>query len=250
VIQQALMPAPSVRLPGLAVAGRYQPSREVGGDFYAVLPFGDGRVGLAIADVAGKGIPAATLAARTRYLLEAVASDGRDPADVLARLNASLVNDAATDLFVSMYYAVLVPARGVLRWASAGHLPPVLLRGGASRPSRLDSAGVLLGIIPGAAYESRETTVGPGDVLVLFTDGITEARRPDGELFGDQRLAAAVAAARTGTAEEIAGAVMQSVAQWAGTSQRDDRTLAVIRFLPVADAARGPAPGREVRVAS
>jgi len=237
IIQQALMPAPSVRLPSVAVAGRYQPSREVGGDFYAVLPLEDGCVGLAIADVAGKGIPAATLAARTRYLLEALALDGRDPADVLTRLNAALVSDAGTNLFVSVYYAVFAPARGVLRSASAGHLPPILLRTGALAPSPLDTAGVLLGILPGARYQSRETAVRPGDVLVLYTDGITEARRADGELFGDQRLAAAVAAARDGTPEEIADAVMDAVAEWAGAGQRDDRALAVIRFLPVVSTA-------------
>jgi sigma-B regulation protein RsbU (phosphoserine phosphatase) len=237
IIQQALMPAPSVRLPSVAVAGRYQPSREVGGDFYAVLPLEDGCVGLAIADVAGKGIPAATLAARTRYLLEALALDGRDPADVLTRLNAALVSDAGTNLFVSVYYAVFAPARGVLRSASAGHLPPILLRTRAAAPSPLDTAGVLLGILPGARYQSRETAVRPGDVLVLYTDGITEARRADGELFGDQRLAAAVAAARDGTPEEIADAVMDAVAEWAGAGQRDDRALAVIRFLPVVSTA-------------
>jgi serine phosphatase RsbU (regulator of sigma subunit)/HAMP domain-containing protein len=236
IIQQALMPAATVRLPGVAVAGRYQPSREVGGDFYAILPLEGGCVGLAIADVAGKGIPAATLAARTRYLLEALAMDGRDPADVLMRVNAALANDAGTNLFVSLYYAVFAPASGVLRSACAGHLPPILLRASAAAPLPLDTSGVLLGILPGARYESRETSVRAGDVLVLYTDGITEARRTDGELFGDQRLAAAVAAARGGTPEEIAEAVMHAVAEWAGARQRDDRALAVIRFMPVTTA--------------
>jgi hypothetical protein len=232
IIQQALMPAPNVRLPGVAVAGRYQPSREVGGDFYAVLPLGDGRVGLAIADVAGKGIPAATLAARTRYLLEALASEGRDPGDVLARLNAALMRDAGIHLFVSLYYAVYTPSRGVLRWASAGHPPPVLLRAGTSGAAPLDTAGLLLGILPDAKYTSRETSVCPGDVLVLYTDGLTEARRDDGELFGEQRLTAAVTAARGGAAEDIAGAVMDAVAAWAGGGQRDDLALAVVGFVP------------------
>jgi serine phosphatase RsbU (regulator of sigma subunit)/HAMP domain-containing protein len=249
VIQQALMPGPSVRLPGVAVAGRYQPSREVGGDFYAVLPLGNGRVGLAIADVAGKGIPAATLAARTRYLLEALALDGRDPADVLTRLNAALAGDPGTNLFVSLYYAVLNPARGMLRWASAGHVPPMLVRAGGPGPLPLDTSGVLLGILPEARYESRETAVRPGDVLVLYTDGITEARRTDGELFGEQRLAAAVAVAGAGTPEEIAGAVMHAISEWAGAGQRDDRALAVIRFLPVAAVAMPPATHREDKVA-
>jgi serine phosphatase RsbU (regulator of sigma subunit) len=236
VIQQVLMPAPTVRLSGVAVAGRYQPSREVGGDFYAILPLEGGCVGLAIADVAGKGIPAATLAARTRYLLEALAMDGRDPADVLTRVNAALVNNVGTNLFVSLYYAVFAPASGVLRSACAGHLPPILLRTDAVAPTPLDTSGVLLGILPGARYESRETPVRAGDVLVLYTDGITEARRADGELFGDRQLAAAVAAARGGTPEEIAEAVMHAVAEWAGAGQRDDRALAVVRFLPVTTA--------------
>jgi serine phosphatase RsbU (regulator of sigma subunit)/HAMP domain-containing protein len=249
VIQQALMPSPSLRLPGVAMAGRYQPSREVGGDFYAALPLADGRIGLAIADVAGKGIPAATLAARTRYLLEALALDGRDPAEVLARLNTALVNDPGTNLFVSLFYAVLTPARGLLRWASAGHLPPLLFRADAARPAPLDAAGLLLGIQPGETYTSRETVLAPGDVLVLYTDGLTEARRADGELFGDARFAAAVADARGGSPEEIADAVMHAVADWAGVGQRDDRALAVIRFAAVAAAAREPRPGRTVTIA-
>ncbi|HEV2357535.1 MAG TPA: SpoIIE family protein phosphatase [bacterium] len=233
IIQQALMPAPSVRLPGVAVAGRYQPSREVGGDFYAVLPLADGRVGLAIADVAGKGIPAATLAARTRYLLEALALDGRDPADVLGRLNAVLARDPKTNLFVSLYYAVLDHTAGRLRFASAGHLPPVLLRAGAADAVPVESTGLLCGILPEARYESLETAIGPGDLLVLFTDGLTEARRADGELFGEQRLASVVASARDGTSDEVADTVMEAVAAWAGTAgPRDDRALAVVRVLP------------------
>ncbi|HLY24409.1 MAG TPA: SpoIIE family protein phosphatase [bacterium] len=248
IIQHALMPAPSVRLPGLAVAGRYQPSREVGGDFYAVLPLADGRVGLAIADVAGKGIPAATLAARTRYLLEALAFDGRDPADVLARLNAALVRDSATSLFVSLFYGVVAPAAGIFRFASAGHVPPVLLRADAPDAALLDVTGLLLGILPEARYVSHETAVGPGDLIALYTDGLTEARRADGEQFGEPRLAAAVTAARDGTAEDIADAVMRAVADWAGTGPRDDRALAVVRLLPVeAQAAAGPA-GRTTTV--
>jgi sigma-B regulation protein RsbU (phosphoserine phosphatase) len=249
IIEEVLMPAPRVRLPGLAVAGRYQPSREVGGDFYAVLPLAGGRVGLAIADVAGKGIPAARLAARTRYLLEALAVERRDPADVLQRLNAALVQDSATTLFVSLFYGVIEPAAGTFRFASAGHVPPVLLRADAPEGTLLDVTGLLLGILPEAQYVSHATTVGPGDLLVLYTDGLTEARRSDGELFGEPRLAAVVAAARDGTAEDVADAVMRAVADWAGEGPRDDRALAVGRLLPVeAPAAAGP-PGRTTTVA-
>lgn len=244
IIQQALMPAPSVRLPGLAVAGRYQPSRDVGGDFYAVLPLADGRIGLAIADVAGKGIPAATLAARARYLLEAIALDGRDPAEVLAQLNTALVRDPGTGLFVSLFYGVLEPATGMLRFASAGHVPPVVLRAGAPEATILDVTGLLLGILPEARYTSHETALQPGDLLVLYTDGLTEARRADGELFGEPRLVSVVTAARGGTAEDVADAVMRAVAEWAGAGPRDDRALAVVQYLPVGAAAVPGAAGR------
>ena len=233
IIQQALMPVSNVRLPGVAVAGRYQPSREVGGDFYAVLPLADGRVGLAIADVAGKGIPAATLAARARYLLEALALEGRDPADLMRQLNAVLVRDPGTTLFVSMFYGVLTPTTGSFRFASAGHVPPVLLRAGAPAAAVLDVTGLLLGILPEARYESQETVLGPGDLLALYTDGLTEARRSDGEQFGESRLTAAVTAAREGTAEDVADAVMRAVVDWAGAGPRDDRALAVVRLVPV-----------------
>jgi len=246
IIQQALMPAPSVRLPGIAVAGRYEPSREVGGDFYAVLPLAGGRVGLAIADVAGKGIPAATLAARARYLLEALALDGRDPADVLTRLNGALAETGGAGLFVSLFYAVFEPDRGVLRFASAGHVPPVLLRAGAAEPVMIESAGLLLGILPDARYESHETRIGLGDLLVLFTDGLTEARRPDGELFGEARLAAVIAGSRDRSPEENADAVMAAVAAWAETGPRDDRALAVIRVVQTGVAPRSGAADRSV----
>ena len=281
IIQAALMPSPTVRLPGLAVAGRYQPSREVGGDFYAVLPLADGRVGVAIADVAGKGTPAAQLAARTRYFLEALAFDGRDPADVLARLNAALARDTGSTLFVSLFYGVLGPADSrpaggpavrsapghheieaadgttmsskpaarTFRFASAGHVPPVLLRADAPEASLLDVTGLLLGILPDARYVSQETAVGPGDLLVLYTDGLTEARRrSDGELFGEPRLTSAVTAARDGTAEDIADAVMRAVTDWAGSGPRDDRALAVARLLPVG-AAAPPEPPRRAAAA-
>jgi sigma-B regulation protein RsbU (phosphoserine phosphatase) len=248
IIQRALMPAPDVRLPGIAVAGRYEPSREVGGDFYAVLPLAGGRVGLAIADVAGKGIPAATLAARARYLLEALALDGRDPADVLTRLNGALTQRGGS-LFVSLFYAVFDPDRGVLRFSNAGHVPPVLLGAGAAEPATIESAGLLLGILPEARYESRETPIGPGDLLVLFTDGLTEARRPDGELFEEARLAAVIAAGRDRSPAEIADAVMDAVTAWAETGPRDDRALAVIRVLRAGVAPRTRGEERPVTAA-
>src|SRR5207237_5930000 len=141
------LPPRRVELPGLAVAGRYLPSREVGGDFYAVLPLDHGQVGLAIADVSGKGIPAATLSARARYLLEAFSQDGRRPEVVLSRLNHALAADAESK-FVSLFYGILSPRDGTLLFASAGHLPPLIVRAPEGAPRLLEASGLMLGVEP------------------------------------------------------------------------------------------------------
>ncbi len=233
VIQEALLPPPSVRLPGLAVAGRHQSSREVGGDFYAILALGGGRVGIAIADVSGKGIPAATLSARSRYLLEAFALDGRPPDAVLGRLNTVLARDVGAGMFVSLFYGVLDPGAGTLRFSNAGHPPPLLLPAGTTAPAPLEARGLLLGVDAGASYTAVETRIGTGDLLVLFTDGITEARNPAGEEFGEGQLQALLGALREAQPEDIADRVMDAVGRWTGGGQTDDQAFVVARLLPL-----------------
>ncbi|HLN13140.1 MAG TPA: SpoIIE family protein phosphatase [bacterium] len=232
VIQQALVPTSSVELPGVIAAGRYLPSREVGGDFYAIFPLARGQVGLAIADVTGKGIPAAALSARGRYLLEAFALDGRPPETVLARMNAVLTQDAASALFVTLFYAVVDAAAGTLRCTCAGHPAPLLLRHGASDPRPLDARGLLLGVSPDARYAATELTVHPGDLLLLFTDGITEARNADGEEFGEERLGALLVAGREAPPQDIADRIMRAVGAWGVAGPKDDQALVVARVLP------------------
>ena len=232
IVQAALLPPPSVRLPGLAIAGRYRSSREVGGDFYAILPLTSGHVGLAIADVSGKGIPAATLSARTRYLLEAFALDAPSPDTVLARLNAVLARDGGTGMFVSLFYAVLDPETGTLRFSSAGHPSPLLLARDADAAAPLEARGLLLGVDADARYSMAESRIRPGDLLVLFTDGITEARDAAGEQFGEPRLQALLGTLRTAQPEDIADRVMAEVKQWTGDRQIDDQAFVAIRVLP------------------
>jgi len=232
IVQAALLPPPSVRLPGLAIAGRYRSSREVGGDFYAILPLTSGHVGLAIADVSGKGIPAATLSARTRYLLEAFALDAPSPDTVLARLNAVLARDGGTGMFVSLFYAVLDPETGTLRFSSAGHPSPLLLARDADAAAPLEARGLLLGVDADARYSMAESRIRPGDLLVLFTDGITEARDAAGEQFGEPRLQALLGTLRTAQPEDIADRVMAEVKQWTGDRQIDDQAFVVVRVLP------------------
>jgi len=245
VIQQALVPTSSMELPGVVAAGRYLPSREVGGDFYAILPLARGQVSLAIADVTGKGIPAAALSARGRYLLEAFAQDGPPPETVLARMNSVLAQDAESALFVSLFYGVIDPAAGTLRCTSAGHPAPLLLRQGAPAPRPLEARGLLLGVSADARYAATEVTVRPGDLVLLFTDGITEARNSDGEQFGDERLGALLTASRDAPPQEIADRIMRAVGEWGGAGPKDDQALVVARVLPWDPGAAGvgPEPG-------
>lgn len=232
ILQRSLLPPPHVRLPGVTVAGRYLASHDVGGDFYAVLPLGDRRVGLAVADVTGKGIPAATLSARARYLLEAFASEGREPDAVLARLNRVLSVDG-DGKYVSLFYGVLDPGQGRLVFANAGHHPPLLLRTGSHAPASLEARGLLLGVDAAAAYATAEAAVGPGDLLMLFTDGVTEARNHDGAQFGDRLMVPLLNAARGGTPDDVVDGVMAAVAEWGGTDPADDQTVVVAQVLPV-----------------
>ncbi len=232
VIQEALVPTPSVRLPGLAIAGRYRSSREVGGDFYAVLPLGDGQVGIAIADVSGKGIPAATLSARSRYLLEAFALDHRPPDAVLARLNEVLARDTTSGMFVSLFYGILDPEAGTFRFSNAGHHPPLLLPSDRAEVVALEARGLLLGVDPGTRYVVAEARLRLGDLLLLFTDGIVEARNTQGEQFGERQLRALFEAAREAQPEEIADRILGAVRAWSGEGPTDDQAFVVARILP------------------
>jgi serine phosphatase RsbU (regulator of sigma subunit)/HAMP domain-containing protein len=227
IIQQTLLPPQRVVLPGVTVAGRYLASREVGGDFYAVLPLEQGRVGLAIADVAGKGIPAATLSARARYLLEAFALDAPQPDVVLTRLNRVLARDADSR-FVSLFYSVLDPFAGRLAFARAGHPPPFLLRAGEAAPVPLEAPGLLLGVKIATPYVTQEIPVVPGDQLIMFTDGITEARRADGEQFGEQQLSVLARTCAGGPPEDVVDRVMNALTTWAGSEPADDQTIVVV----------------------
>jgi sigma-B regulation protein RsbU (phosphoserine phosphatase) len=231
IIQQTLLPPQRVQLPGVNVAGRYLSSREVGGDFYAVLPLEEGRVGLAIADVAGKGIPAATLSARARYLLEAFALDTPRPDEVLTRLNRVLAQ-GADSRFVSLFYGILDLRRGCFAFARAGHLPPFLVSAGTASPVPLEPPGLLLGVDIAATYLTAEVPVGPGDLLLMFTDGITEARRQDGEQFGEQRVSALATACAGAFPADVVERVMDALATWAGTAPADDQTVVAVRFDP------------------
>jgi phosphoserine phosphatase RsbU/P len=186
LIQEALLPKSSPYIPGFAISGLSVPAGDVGGDWFDFIPFEDGRWGLVLADVSGKGTAAALLMSATRAMLRSLAQANCSPAEVLGKLNTLLVNDIPSGRFVTLVYAVLNPATRTLTFANAGHLRPLLVNGHNAR--FLDSErGTPLGLVSG---DFSECTVAlpQGARVVMYSDGITEAAAPDETEYGPERL--------------------------------------------------------------
>jgi len=196
LIQQFLLPKEVPSVAGYEVSAFYQPARAVGGDFYDFIHFPDGRIGFVIGDVTDKGVPAALVMATTRTLLRATAEQLVAPGAVLERTNNLLVEEIPPKMFVTCLYALLDPARGALVFANAGHdLPYHRTNEGVFD---LRARGMPLGLLPGMQYEEKETTLRPGDCLLLYSDGLVEAHSPSRELFGFPRLQALMGEASDG----------------------------------------------------
>lgn len=212
------------------------PAKEVGGDFYDVLTLADGSVALMVGDASGKGVAAAIFVAMTRSLLRAAIARGASPAGALEQANAALAADNPTMMFVTAFIAVLDPATGLLRYANAGHNPPRVV--GAAGQCALGGAdGIALGVVEDFVFEDRARRLAPGETLVLFTDGVTEADRADGTLFGDDRLSDALVAGAGAAPSALVGQIAAAVAGFAaGCPQADDITLLCLAFA-------GPAEG-------
>jgi serine phosphatase RsbU (regulator of sigma subunit) len=185
-IQRAFLPGEVPSLPGWQFVPYYQPARSVGGDFYDFLPCADGRLGLSIGDVTGKGIPAALLMATVHTMLRAATQEMTAPSGVLARVNELLAAEIPAGMFVTCFMALLDPASGRLRYANAGHEPPFLQHEGSA--SELWATGMPLGMMPGTHYEEYEIELAPGDGLLFYSDGLVEAHNPRHEMFGFPRL--------------------------------------------------------------
>ncbi len=190
------------------------------------------RLGVVIADVTDKGVPAALFMALSRTLLRATASDGRDPAAVFERVNHLMLSDARAGLFVTCFYAQLDLASGMLTFANGGHNYPLLYHVETDHIEQLRTQGIVLGILPQARFEQRVAQLQPGDVLLLYTDGITEAMNGQRELFGEERLIEVLCDHSRSTPQQIIDAVLQSVHTFVGgQSQSDDMTMVVIQRL-------------------
>lgn len=222
-IQQALLPRSSPFIPGFAISGFTVPAGEVGGDWYDFIQFSDGCLGLVLADVSGKGTAAALLMSATRGMLRSLADACGSPAEVLNKLNRLMVEDFPPGRFVTVVYAVLDPANRTLKYASAGHLPPLLLddRGAQFLESE---RGTPLGLVAG---EFSETTIElrKGSRLLFYSDGITEVTGIGGKEYGAQRLQEHFL--NTNVSAE---SIVADVRQYAnGAGLQDDATVILVR---------------------
>jgi anti-sigma regulatory factor (Ser/Thr protein kinase) len=217
-------------LEGWKIAYHYQPAREVGGDFYDFLRLDDGRVGLVIGDVSGKGIAAALVMANTQSVLRAVARRGNiAPGRVLAEANEVLYAYIPSGTFVTCFYGVLDPESGRLVYANAGHDPPYLQRDGDAQ--ELKARGMPLGLMPDMPYEEEEADLVAGDDLLFYSDGLVEAHDPEGEMFGFSRLRKLIMAQSVDNGEELVDYLLAELTRFTGTDseQEDDITLVILQ---------------------
>jgi sigma-B regulation protein RsbU (phosphoserine phosphatase) len=227
-IQKRFLPQNIPQIPGYAIATAWQPARTVGGDYYDVLDFGGDSVGICIADVAGKGLPAAMLMSNLQAAVRGLATPAISPDHICERLNAMVCRSIADDRFITLCYAHLDGPTRRLRYANAGHnLPIVMHRDGSC--DRLTEGGGVLGIFEFQTYAMGVRDLVRGDRVVFFTDGVTEASRADGEddEFGEARLLELVARRREADAHELKKIILDSVAEFCGGHWNDDATLIV-----------------------
>jgi serine phosphatase RsbU (regulator of sigma subunit) len=227
-IQQALLPRQVPQLDGCEICGIWLPARAVGGDYYDVLKFSDHCVALCIGDVAGKGVPAALLMSNLQATVKAIASAAVQPNALCAKVNQAISANVAGGRFITFFYGLVDLESKTLLYANAGHNPPILLHADGSA-ARLDKGGpVFTRLFRNSGYEQGEVSICAGDRIVLFTDGVTEARNADEEEFGEERLLALLSANAALRAGDLQGVILQSVNSFTNGELQDDLTLAVL----------------------
>jgi sigma-B regulation protein RsbU (phosphoserine phosphatase) len=226
LIQRGLLPTALPQVSGINVAVTWQPAYGVGGDCFDTLAFGRA-LGVSIADIAGKGLPAALLMSNLQAAVRAFAQEASTPSSVCGNVNRLLCRNMASGRFATFCYARIEPDARRIVYSNAGHNPPLLVRADGST-ALLSEGGMVLGIFPDNNYEHAELPVGPGDRLVFYTDGITEARNPAGDEYGEDRLKDAALRAHRDSIDAMKDALLADVNQFTGEKFDDDATLIVV----------------------
>jgi len=230
-IQQSLLPKEIPQIPGFDIDGAWEPARVVGGDYFDVIRLSRTRLGICIADVVGKSVSAALLMANVQASVRAFSTDSTSPSELCRRVNSVLCPSIGVGKFVTLFYGILDAEQRTFRYANAGHLLPILMRAGGE-VSELENGGAALGVFPAWKYEDSFLRLEPGDRLLLFTDGITEAGLPGADEFGPQRVIASVRKCRSQSAREFTASVLADARQFCSSQLTDDATLVGIATLP------------------
>jgi sigma-B regulation protein RsbU (phosphoserine phosphatase) len=231
-VQQSFLPAEFPNIPGLCLAGRNRPAREVGGDFYDVIVLDDDHIGLLTADVSDKSVHAAIFMAVTRALFVAQARDFVSPRQTLLDIHRLLIKVSTSEMFVTVFYGVLNLCSLEMHFVRAGHDRPILYHPSSGKLELLEANGRFLGLLDGPTLEERTVQLATGDLLVLYSDGMTDARSAQSEPFGLARLQETVRAHGGGTAQQVCDALFAAVLAYQGdTEQFDDMTLLVAQVV-------------------
>jgi sigma-B regulation protein RsbU (phosphoserine phosphatase) len=222
-IQAGLLPHSLPLLPGIRLAASWRPARIVAGDYDDVLPLGEGLAALCIADVTGKGMPAALLVSNLQATVKAFATADLPPRRLCERVNQVMSANIAPGRFITFFYGLLDAQRRTLAYVNAGHNPPIILHAD-STVHWLDIGGLLLGVFPEATYEEAVVELWPGDRLLVYTDGVTEAGSAAGKLFGEERLVEALRSAASDP-KEMQRVVLEAAAAFCGGEFEDDATV-------------------------
>ena len=224
-MQQSILPTEFPASGAWQIFANMEPARDVGGDFYDVLNLVDNKVGIAIADVSGKGVPAALFMMSSRTLLKGAAIGRSKPHEVLREVNQLLYENNETAMFVTVFFAIYNPENGELVYANGGHNPPIVVHADGSSAEIPESSGIALGMVPDFEYEMNSIVLAPGDTAVLYTDGVTEAENVRQEQFGMGRLQGLMAETPPADAEGATSAIFKAVRGFAGDApQFDDIT--------------------------
>jgi sigma-B regulation protein RsbU (phosphoserine phosphatase) len=211
---------------GIDLGVSWQPASGVGGDCFDTLAFGSA-LGVSIADIAGKGLPAALLMSNLQAAVRAFAQESAPPSSICGSVNRLLCRNMASGRFATFCYARVEPVAGRIVYSNAGHNPPLLIHSNGV-VAQLSTGGMVLGVFPESAYEQAEMPLQSGDRLVFYTDGITEARNPGGDEYGEERLTAAALGVRTLPPEAMKDALVADVNEFTGGHFEDDATLIVV----------------------